>query len=221
MRDIRRECTPLAKSRPRAFPCLLGLDLAVARRGIGLQRGQQAPCAVGDFGNRAVERLGIGLRGRIEAGELAHELQRGRMDLRVGGRGSKLNRVLILRHMVLSSAPIVGQGRTAGAKSDNVAYSVMDYAARSPLSAPANSEFQMTHVTYKIVEHDGGWAYTVNGVFSEPFPNRAAALAAARRVAAEQRVPGRTEMIEYETPDGRWHSETAAGNDRPETEVES
>ena len=38
----------------------------------------------------------------------------------------------------------------------------------------------MTHVTYKIVEHDGGWAYTVNGVFSEPFPNRAAALAAAQ-----------------------------------------
>jgi hypothetical protein len=31
---------------------------------------------------------------------------------------------------------------------------------------------------------------------------------------------GRTEMIEYETADGRWHSETAAGNDRPETEVE-
>ena len=43
-----------------------------------------------------------------------------------------------------------------------------------PLSAPANSEFPMTHVTYKIVEHDGGWAYTVNGAFSEPFPNRAA-----------------------------------------------
>ena len=78
----------------------------------------------------------------------------------------------------------------------------------------------MTHVTYKIVEHDGGWAYTVNGVFSEPFPNRATALAAARRVAAEQRVPGRTEAIEYETEDGRWHSETAAGNDRPETDVE-
>jgi len=101
-----------------------------------------------------------------------------------------------------------------------MAYSVMNLTARSPLSAPANSEFPMTHVTYKIVEHDGGWAYTVDGVFSEPFPNRAAALAAARRAAAEQRVPGRTEMIEYETPDGRWHSETAAGNDRPETEVE-
>jgi Uncharacterized protein conserved in bacteria (DUF2188) len=96
----------------------------------------------------------------------------------------------------------------------------MNSAARLPLLAPANSEFPMTHVTYKIVEHDGGWAYTVDGVFSEPFPNRGAALAAARRAAAEQRVPGRTEAIEYETADGRWHSETAAGNDRPETDVE-
>jgi hypothetical protein len=122
--------------------------------------------------------------------------------------------------MVLSSAPAVGQGRTGSAKSDSMAYSGMDHTARSPLSAPANSEFPMTHVTYKIVEHDGGWAYTVNGVFSEPFPNRTTALAAARRAAAEQRVPGRTEAIEYETEDGRWHSETVAGNDRPETEVQ-
>jgi hypothetical protein len=115
---------------------------------------------------------------------------------------------------------MVDRGRTASAKSDSLAYSVMNSAARSPLSDPVNSEFPMTHVTYKIVEHDGGWAYTVDGVFSEPFPNRGAALAAARRAAAEQRVPGRTEAIEYETADGRWHSETAAGNDRPETDVE-
>ena len=54
----------------------------------------------------------------------------------------------------------------------------------------------------------------------EPFSTRAAALAAARRAAAEQRVPGRTEVIEYETPDGKWRSETAAGSDRPETDVE-
>ena len=26
----------------------------------------------------------------------------------------------------------------------------------------------MPDVTYEIVEHDGGWAYKVNGVFSEP-----------------------------------------------------
>ena len=28
----------------------------------------------------------------------------------------------------------------------------------------------MSNVTYEIVEHDGGWAYKVDGVFSEPFP---------------------------------------------------
>jgi hypothetical protein len=78
----------------------------------------------------------------------------------------------------------------------------------------------MNHVTYKIVQHDGGWAYTVDGVFSETFASHAAALTAARRAAAEQRTPGRTEMIEYETADGKWHIETASGSDRPETDVE-
>jgi hypothetical protein len=81
-------------------------------------------------------------------------------------------------------------------------------------------ETRMSHVIYKIVEHDGGWAYTVDGVFSEAFSTHAAALAAAKRAAAEQRVPGRTEAIEYETSDGKWHTETAAGSDRPETDVE-
>src|SRR3954451_21173688 len=116
------------------------------------------------------------------------------MDLRVRGRGIEIEQGLdVTAHISLSSAPIVDQGRTASAKSDGVAYSVMNHAGRSPLSAPANSEFPMTHVTYKLVEHDGAWAYTVEAVFSEPFPNRAAARAAARRVAAEQRAPGRTE----------------------------
>jgi Uncharacterized protein conserved in bacteria (DUF2188) len=87
-------------------------------------------------------------------------------------------------------------------------------------SEPAKGKFPMSHVTYKIVEHDGGWAYTVNGVFSESFATHAKALTAARRAAAEQRVPGRTEEIQYETADGKWHTETAAGNDRPDTDVE-
>jgi len=26
----------------------------------------------------------------------------------------------------------------------------------------------MTRIVYEVVEHDGGWAYRVNGVFSEP-----------------------------------------------------
>jgi hypothetical protein len=87
-------------------------------------------------------------------------------------------------------------------------------------SPPATSEFLMSHLTYKIVQHDGGWAYSVDGVFSEPFPSHAAALTAAKHAAAEQRVPGRTETIEYETSDGKWHTETAAGSDRPETDIE-
>jgi hypothetical protein len=77
----------------------------------------------------------------------------------------------------------------------------------------------MAHVTYKIVQHDGGWAYTVDGVFSEAFRTHKDALAAARHVAAEQRVPGHTEAIEWEDANGKWHSETASGSDRPDTDV--
>jgi hypothetical protein len=77
----------------------------------------------------------------------------------------------------------------------------------------------MSHVTYRIVRHEGGWAYQVDGTFSECFPTHAAALEAARRAAREQRVPGQTEAIEYEDANGRWHTETASGSDRPETEV--
>src|SRR5262245_12192787 len=78
----------------------------------------------------------------------------------------------------------------------------------------------MTHVTYQIVEHVNCWAYTVDGVFSEPYPIHAEALAAARTAAAEQRVPGHTEVIEYEDESGHWSTETASGCDRPETDVQ-
>ena len=37
----------------------------------------------------------------------------------------------------------------------------------------------MSHVTYRIVEHDGGWAYAVDGSFSETFPTHDVALKAA------------------------------------------
>jgi hypothetical protein len=29
----------------------------------------------------------------------------------------------------------------------------------------------MNKITYEVVEHDGGWAYRVDGVFSETFPS--------------------------------------------------
>ena len=76
------------------------------------------------------------------------------------------------------------------------------------------------HVTYRIVEHDGGWAYKLGDVFSEPFRTRDAAVKAAHRVAAEQQVAGQTHAIEYEDESGNWHQELARGDDRPETEVD-
>jgi hypothetical protein len=78
----------------------------------------------------------------------------------------------------------------------------------------------MAEVVYRIVEHDGGWAYTALGVFSETYPSHQGALAAARRAAAEQGVSGETKMIEYETEDGQWLTERAEGGDRPRTRVE-
>src|SRR6478736_7898618 len=70
----------------RALPRLLGLDLAVARRGMGVQRGQETAGGGGHLRDRAVERLGIGLRRLVEAGQFSPELQRGGLDF-VLGRG--------------------------------------------------------------------------------------------------------------------------------------
>jgi hypothetical protein len=86
-------------------------------------------------------------------------------------------------------------------------------------ASPIKTRCLMSEVIYEIVEHDGGWAYKVDGVFSEPYPTHAAALHAARAAAAEQRVPGHSEVIEWEDAKGKWHTESAAGMDRPNTAV--
>lgn len=65
----------------------------------------------------------------------------------------------------------------------------------------------MTHFTYRIVEHDGGWAYQVDA-------------AAAERAASEQGVSGEDRGITYQDADGRCRAEIAAGDDRPLTNVE-
>jgi hypothetical protein len=78
----------------------------------------------------------------------------------------------------------------------------------------------MSEVKYKIVQHDGGWAYKVDGAFSEPYPTHEDALEAAEVAAQHQRAPGQTDVIEYEDEKGKWHTETAAGSDRPSTTVE-
>ena len=77
----------------------------------------------------------------------------------------------------------------------------------------------MSKITYEIVEHDGGWAYRADGVYSETFPSHDAARRAAERVAGEQVVPGITTGISYEDKSGKWHDELSKGDDRPETEV--
>src|SRR3978361_1729327 len=59
-------------------------------------------------------------------------------------------------------------------------------------SGPSPAGARMTKITYEIVEHDGGWAYKVNGVLSEPYPSHDEARKAAQRAAKEQIVPGET-----------------------------
>jgi hypothetical protein len=77
----------------------------------------------------------------------------------------------------------------------------------------------MTHITYEIVEHDGGWAYRVDGAYSETYRTHDDARKAAHRAAGEQRVGGQTRGIVYEDKNGKWHEEIADGGDRPDTGV--
>ena len=79
----------------------------------------------------------------------------------------------------------------------------------------------MADIIYRVVEHDGGWAYKVGDTISETFPSHDAALAAARRAAGEQRAPGETAGISWEDEGGEWHEELSDGHDRPATRVES
>ena len=78
----------------------------------------------------------------------------------------------------------------------------------------------MTRIVYRIVPHDGGWAYKLGDSFSETFATHAAARAAALAVSREQQVPDRTSWIEFEDASGQWITERADGHDRPETTVE-
>ena len=78
----------------------------------------------------------------------------------------------------------------------------------------------MTELVYHVVQHDGGWAYQVDGSFSETFPTHDAAHAAAARAAAEQRQPGETTGIEFEDASGHWRTEVEPGDDRPQTKVD-
>ena len=47
----------------------------------------------------------------------------------------------------------------------------------------------MAHVTYKVVRHEDGWAYTVNGAFSESFPTHAEARPSNMRTSEANGTP--------------------------------
>jgi hypothetical protein len=78
----------------------------------------------------------------------------------------------------------------------------------------------MSAIIYKVVRHDGGWAYLANETFSEPFATREAARKAARLAASEQAAPGETVKISFEDEKGHWHTEVDSGTDRPMTKVQ-
>lgn len=77
----------------------------------------------------------------------------------------------------------------------------------------------MTRIVYEVVEHDGGWTYKVGDVFTETYATHEEASLAARAAAIEHGLSGETVPIEFEDEAGRWHDETASGDDRPEVEV--
>jgi hypothetical protein len=79
----------------------------------------------------------------------------------------------------------------------------------------------MSKIIYRIVRHDGGWAYQVSGTYSEPYPTREAARLAACLAAKEQSARSAEEptLIEYEDDNGKWHREVADADDRPEAVV--
>ena len=78
----------------------------------------------------------------------------------------------------------------------------------------------MAKVVYKVVEHDGGWAYQADHVYSETYVSHDAARRAAERAAAEQRLSGEDATISFQDAQGRWHEERDEGNDRPDTSVQ-
>src|SRR5665213_2119471 len=63
------------------------------------------------------------------------------------------------------------------------------------VAAGRAEEVMVSEIHYKIVEHDGGWAYALGDVFSETYRNHDDALIAARRVARAQEIPGANRAI--------------------------
>jgi len=72
---------------------------------------------------------------------------------------------------------------------------------------------QVSKISYKVLRHDGGWAYEANGTYSESFPTRDAARMAAKLAASAQTTSVETTRISYEDEKGRRHTAVDSGTD--------
>ncbi|WP_027488324.1 DUF2188 domain-containing protein [Allorhizobium undicola] len=77
----------------------------------------------------------------------------------------------------------------------------------------------MAKLVYEIVPHDEGWAYRLNGAYSERFSSHDEALEAARIVVKEMQIADEPVRIAYQDEKGHWHSEISDGADRPDVEI--
>ena len=71
-----------------------------------------------------------------------------------------------------------------------------------------------TKVTYEVVEHDGGWAYRVNGVYSETFRPMPRPMKRPNEPPASRSRPERRPATPTRTPAAsgtkNWRKETIA-----------
>jgi len=65
----------------------------------------------------------------------------------------------------------------------------------------------MSKITYRVVKHDGGWAYEANGTYSEQFQTREAARNAARLAATAQAAANEITPPSYEDKNGQWYDD--------------
>jgi uncharacterized membrane protein len=66
----------------------------------------------------------------------------------------------------------------------------------------------MSKITYRVVKHDGGWAYESDGTYSQQFQTREAARQAARWAAAERAAFYDSTPRTFEHKEGQWHDDS-------------
>jgi hypothetical protein len=68
------------------------------------------------------------------------------------------------------------RGRLSAFSDDRAPFGyLIDHREFAPEQFCLKGKSNMSYVTYRIVEYDGGWAYKVGDVFSETFPSRESA----------------------------------------------